>query len=230
VYFRADVDRLQALLPNVLRADEGLCMSYIGAFHSASEKRPQDMLDNPDASQYRETGLWIACTYKGRPGWFPGFVWVDKEWSLLRGWLNGYPKKLAHVAFGRPHRLNPVTRELGPGAVLGGVCSRHGHTLMRLGLTVQHAAEASDLPSRPATFGHRHFPALHPSQTAVSELVEVNRSDLTITDVWQGEPRLTLGSAPDEELEWFTPREILSGFAYSYGFRIAGARVIDEIS
>jgi acetoacetate decarboxylase len=230
VYFRADEPKLRELLPRPLELDGGLVMAYIGQFHSASEQRPVDMLRNPDGAQYRETGLWIACSYRGRPGWFPGFVWVDKEWSLLRGWMNGYPKKLAEVVFARPHVLNPVTRRLGEGAVAAGICTRHGHTLVRLGLTVKRAAQKTELQSRPATYGHRHWPALHESQTVVSELVEVNRSDLVVSDVWAGEPYFELGTAPDEELEYFSPREILAGFTYSYGFRIAGAKVLEKLA
>jgi acetoacetate decarboxylase len=229
VYFRCDPERLQQLLPGSLKAADGLCMAYIGMFHSASEDRPRAMLDNPDGAYYREAGLWIACIHTGRPGYFPAFVWVDREWSLVRGWLNGYPKKLANVAFGRPHPLNPVTGKLGVGAAVGGICSRHGHTLLRLGLTVERLGSTSDLQSRPATFGHRHWPALHPSQSEVSEIVEVNRSDVVVSDIWAGRPEFHLGRAPDEELDWFTPTEIISGLTYSYGFRIAGAKLVEPL-
>lgn len=230
VYFRSDPVQLQKLLPGRLKTDDGLCMAYVGAFHSASEDRPGAMLKNPDASLYREAGLWIACTHDSRPGYFPAFVWVDREWSLVRGWLNGYPKKLANIAFARPHPLNPITGPLGVGSGVGGICSRHGHTLLRLGVTVEREGSTDDLMSRPATFGHRHWPISHPSQAGVSEIVEVNRSGVVVKDVWVGRPEFHLGQAPDEEIDWFQPIEILSGVTYSYGFRVEGSKSIETLA
>lgn len=224
VYLRCDPARLQTLLPEGLTVADGLCMAYIGAFQCTSEDRPDAMLRNPAGAVYNEAALSIACTFGDKRGYFPAFVWVDKEWSLIRGWLNGYPKKIAEVTLARPHPYNPVTGGgLREGAVVGGICARQGFTLLRLGLTLTRSGSPSDLRSRPSTFGHRHWPALHPTQTAVSELVEVNRSDLTVGDVWVGEPFFELGDAPDEAFEPFREQEVLGGVTYSYGFRIGGA-------
>ncbi|QEH79104.1 acetoacetate decarboxylase [Sphingomonas sp. C8-2] len=229
VYLRCDPARLQALLPAGLKVADGLCMAYVGAFQSTSEDQPAAMLRNPAGAVYNEAALSIACTHGDRRGYFPAFVWVDKEWSLIRGWLNGYPKKIGAITLARPHPYNPVTGGLREGAVVGGICARHGFTLFRLGLTVTRAGDAGDLRSRPATFGHRHWPALHPTQTPVSELVEVNRTDLRVGDVWAGEPFIELGSAPDEALDCFADHEVLAGVTYSYGFRIGGATRLASI-
>ena len=228
-YLRCDPDRLQALLPPGLTVADGLCMAYIGAFQCASEDRPDAMLLNPAGAVYNEAALSIACSYGDKKGYFPAFVWVDKEWSLIRGWLNGYPKKTGNITLARPHSYNPMMPGLRKGAVAGGICSRHGFTLMRMGLKLTRPGGASDLQSRPATFGHRHFPALHPTQTVVSELVEVNRSDLTVGDIWVGEPTFELGSAPDEAMECFGDHEVIAGVTYSYGFRIGGATLLERI-
>lgn len=229
VYFRCDPDRLQALLPGALEVADGSCMAYIGAFHSVSADRPDAMLTNPAGATYNEAALSIACTHGDKAGYFPAFVWVDREWSLVRGWLNGYPKKIGDIAFARPHSYNPITGGLREGAVVGGVCARHGFTLVRLGLTVERVGDSGDLRSRPSTFGHRHWPALHPTQSVVSEIVEVNRTDLSVGDVWVGEPILELGDAPDEEMDWFRDREIISGVTYSYGFRIGGSQLVERL-
>lgn len=230
VYLHCDPARLQALLPPGLIVANGLCMAYIGAFQSASEDRPEAMLHNPAGAVYHEAALSIACSYGDRHGYFPAFVWVDKEWSLVRGWLNGYPKKIGQVTLARPHPYNPVSGGLRENGVVGGICARHGFTLMRLGLRLERAGTPQDLRSRPATFGHRHWPALHPTQTAVSELVEVNRRDLTVGDVWIGEPFVEIGDAPDEALDTFRDHETLGGVIYSYGFRIGGATLLEPIT
>jgi acetoacetate decarboxylase len=229
VYFRCDPAHIQQLLPGSLKVADGLCMAYIGTFQSVSKARPKPALHNPAAMEYREAAISIACTHDGRPGYFPTFMWVDHEWSLMRGLLNGFPKKMAEPVLSRPHRLNPLTGGLAEGAAVGGICSRHGFTLLQLGLEIERRGTPDDLPSRPATFGHRLFPAWDPSQSAVSELVEVNRSQLVVDDVWLGRAELRLGEAPDEELSWFTPEEIVGGATYSYGFVIEGARVIEPL-
>lgn len=228
-YFRCDPERLQKLLPGSLIVADGTCMTYFGSFHSVSEDKPNAILTNPAGGVYCEAAFSIACTHNGKAGYFPVFVWVDREWSLVRGWLNGYPKKLGQISIARPHALNPIAGGLKVGAVAGGICSRHGFTLLRLGIEVERAGDAGDLKARPATFGYRHWPALDPSHAVVSEIVEVNRTDLAIDAVWVGKPILEVGDAPDEELEWFRDRELLSGVLYSYGFRIGGSKVVERL-
>jgi acetoacetate decarboxylase len=231
VYFVANPDRLQELLPGSLRVLDGRCMAYVGEFVSVSEDHPDMAYHDPAGVIYHEAALSIACRFGEREGYFPTFMWVDKEWSLLRGWLNGYPKKLAdQVVLGRRHRLDPVTGPTREGARIAGTCSRHGRELLRLGIEVQRKGTPADLISFKSTFGHRHFPATDPSQTAVSEIVEVNRTDLTIDDVWVGQGSVGVGSAWDEELDYFQPQQVLHAVLYSYGFKIKGARLLERVA
>jgi acetoacetate decarboxylase len=227
VYFVADAARLQELLPSGLRVIDGRCMAYVGEFVSVSEDEPEMAFHDPSSAVYHEAALSIACTHGERTGYFPAFMWVDKEWSMMRGWLNGYPKKIAEqVVLGRAHALNPITGPMREGTRLAGTATRHGIQVLRLGIQIARKGAVADLQAFQTTFGHRHFPATHPSQTAVDELVEVNRTDVTFGDVWVGDGSLELGRSWDEETDYFQPREMLRAVRYGYGFRIKGATVL----
>ena len=68
-----------------------------------------ELLD-PVRSQYKESFVVVRCRYDGRLFSRCVFIWVDKDFALVRGYLQGYPKKLGSI-----HQTRPVTRgQAGP--------------------------------------------------------------------------------------------------------------------
>ena len=62
-----------------------------------------ELLD-PIRSQYKEAFVVVRCRYEGNLYSRCLFIWVDKDFALVRGHLQGYPKKLGSV-----HQTRPVT-------------------------------------------------------------------------------------------------------------------------
>lgn len=229
VYFEGEQDSLQKLLPEGLKIADGTGIAYIGEFLSVSEKCPESVYTDPTQTLYHEAAIGLACSHEGRPGLCFVFMWVDKDWSLIRGWLNGYPKKIAdEIVMTKLHPLNPLTGGIKVGSRLSGYAVRHGSQVFSVGVRVDRKGSAEDVVRFGATYGMRLFPSTDPTQTAVQELVEVSRSNLRVDNVWVGEGQLNLGSAPGEELELLQPLRVKFGCVYQTGFTISGAKVLSK--
>ena len=66
-----------------------------------------ELLD-PVRSQYQEAFVVVRCRYDGQLYSRCLFIWVDKDFALVRGYLQGYPKKLGSI-----HQTRPVTTGAG---------------------------------------------------------------------------------------------------------------------
>lgn len=231
VYIKGEKETLQRLLPDGLRIGDGSGIAYIGEFVSVSERNPESVYVDPAQTIYHEAAIGVACSHEGRPGLYFVFMWVDKDWSLIRGWLNGYPKKMAdEIVMTKLHPLNPLTGGVKVGSQLSGYAARHGGRVFTLNVKVNQRGSADDVIRFGATYGLRLFPATDPTQTHVRELVEISRSGFKVDDVWVGNGELRLGSPPSEELGLLEPLEVKYGCIYRAGFTISGAKVLARLS
>lgn len=230
VYYRVSAQQARRLLPEPLEPREELAVAYVTEIVSLSEADPEALHENPAGTLYREAAIGLGCSYEGREGIYFPCMWVDKDWSLVRGLLNGYPKKMAdEIAMSKPHPLNPLIGPARPGLRLSGYCVRQGSRLLWLRLTLRRQGGEADLRRFGSVFGLRLFPATHQEQAEVRELVEVLREPGGVANVWVGDAELELGEARNEELLPLRPREVLYGAWYSAGFTIAGARVLRRL-
>lgn len=78
-------------------------------------------LRDPAYSQYNEFFLLIeALSDQGAERLFCSFIFVDQDISMVRGHMQGFPKKLGSVRIARSYSLNhPASGQLGSGARLG---------------------------------------------------------------------------------------------------------------
>lgn len=230
-YFKGEKETLQRLLPEGLKVNDGSGIAYIGEFISVSERNPQSVYLDPAQTIYHEAAIGIACNYAGRPGVYFAFMWVDKDWSLIRGWLNGYPKKMAdEIVMTKLHPLNPLTGGVKVGSQLSGYAIRHGERIFSVHVKVGRRGSGEDVVRFGATYGLRLFPATDTTQTHVQELVEVSKSIPAVDDVWVGDGELRLGHSPGEELDSLQPLEVKYGCVYRTGFTISGAKVLANFS
>ena len=67
-------------------------------------------------AQYKEAFVVVRCRYDDQLYSRCLFIWVDKDFALVRGHLQGYPKKLGSI-----HQTRPVTAgRAGPRLEAGG--------------------------------------------------------------------------------------------------------------
>ena len=221
VYFDADPGRLDGLLPSGFKADGGLCLAYVCEIVSVSDKGADIVATQPDRTLYHEAALGVKCKWADKPGVFFPVMWVTTDWSLLRGLLNGYQKRLADkISMTKLHPLNPGLRPAGAGSKFSGFCVKGSTTTHSVNVNVDRVGSQSDLPSCGSTFGMRRLPQTHPSQGEVSEPVRIIKSNSMVSDVWLGAGSLQTSL----EVGDISPR---FGAVYKSGFTISGSEVLN---
>ena len=126
VDFIADPAVVAALLPDAIEpAGDGACTFVFADWCSASDADPR-VRDDPARGQYREAYVVCYGSLDGKPVARVPFIWVDNDLSLVRGLIQGFPKKLGQIAMTRPV-------ELGLGGVRKAVGSRFAAHVASLG-------------------------------------------------------------------------------------------------
>ena len=132
VDFTADPGVVAALLPPQIEpAGDGACSFVFADWCSSSDADPR-VRDDPARGQYKEAYVLCYGTLDGKPVGRVPFIWVDNDLSLVRGLIQGFPKKLGQIAMTRPV-------EVGEGGVrkeVGGRFAAHVSTLGRRLCTV----------------------------------------------------------------------------------------------
>ncbi|RLF16093.1 MAG: acetoacetate decarboxylase [Thermoprotei archaeon] len=228
VVFKADPSEVEKLLPEPLELGStlGLCFAWFVEWTSVSDVNPDLAYLNPERSQYRELLVAVNCRLGGEEGFTVPYIWVDNDFTLLRGWFQGFPKKLARIYMTRPHPLNPRIGPLRPGVKLKGICEAHGERIAEASVTLTGRGSAEDL-LRYRFYLLRHFPSADdPSRPAVMELVQSIVENFKVGEVWNGEAELRFYPSLFEELDKLSPVEVLGGHYFSLGMTIRGARVL----
>lgn len=224
VFLRADRSKLARYLPRGLEVGDGTCVAYVCEITSVSEGRSSDVAERPESTLYHEGAFGIGCSFEGSGGVFYPVMWVDTEFSLLRGLLNGFPKRLADsIHISRYHPLNRGLQPFGKGVKLSGYCVKGGRRVLSVSVEIEKRGRPEDLVRFGNTYGMRVFSPTHPSQKGVAELVEVVKSGQRTSDVW-------LGSGSFEVEMEIGKSEPLFGSFYMSGFTIGGARVLRYFS
>ncbi len=221
VYFDGDGAKLQELLPDAFKVVDGSCIAYVCEIVSVAEGGGEMVASEPERTLYREAAVGVRCSHGPRQGVFYPVMWVTSEWSLLRGLLNGYQKRLADsIGLTRLHPLNPGLKPIGRGTSFGGRCVKGGVSTLSVSVTLEREGSPTDLPAFGATFGLRRFPRTDPSQSSVDEPVEILKSNSKASDVWLGTGSL------ETVLEVGDP-VVKGGAVYRSGFTILGSKVLE---
>ncbi len=95
--YRTDPDAVAALLPAELEPaeDPGAVAAIFADWQSCSVDGHE--LVDPIQSQYREFFLVVGARYQGQPVSRCVYIWVDKDFAMYRGWIQGFPKKLGSI-------------------------------------------------------------------------------------------------------------------------------------
>ena len=207
-------------MPDPFKILDGMCMAYVCEIISVSDQGASMVATQPDRTVYHEAAVGVKCSFGEKTGAYFPVMWVTTEWSLLRGLLNGYQKRLADkIAMTKLHPLNPGLRPMSPGTVASGFCVKGDQRTLSVRVEIARKGAPGDLPGFGSTFGMRRFPQTHESQGSVSEAVEILKSNSRLDDVWLGdgafESTLDLGETA-----------VAGGAVYRSGFTISGSAVL----
>jgi hypothetical protein len=231
VYFRSPPEKLQYFLPDPLKVSDGSAVCYVSDFVCTISDDDSDApYSDPAQSTYHEAAVGIKCTYKGNPGVYYPFMWVDRDWSLVRGWSLGYAKKLADdIHLTRLHKYIPKVPYYGIGTKLSGYCSRHGSRILSVSLEITRKGSSKDLQSAPSVYARRYFPSNMEGQDSVNELVEIQKGNAQLgEEIWYGTGKIDFFPSRNEEVSMIDPVEPMYGLAYQFGFTNYGSKVLEK--
>jgi acetoacetate decarboxylase len=225
VDFTARVDAVAALLPPGFQPTAEGSASVVFADWCSSSDHDDRVLADPAVGQYREAYVVLhALRGDRRVGRVP-FIWVDSELSLLRGQIQGFPKKLGQIAMTRPVTLGRGGVRKESGARFAAHAASHGRRVVTAGVALEGV---TDRPPRAATLPLVHtrlFPAVDRPEPAVHELQFGSIANFECGTVHTGPATLELGATEFEELEPLGPLSVGAGFVFSMAFSVTGGRV-----
>ncbi len=227
--YRTDPDRVIELLPDPLEPaeDPGAVALVFADWQTCRDDR-QELLD-PVRLQYKEAFFVVGCRYRGAPASRCVYIWVDRDMPMLRGWIQGYPKKLGSIWMSRPITVGKAGPRLAPGETLAATIAANDRRLVEATLTLEHVTDTGGQVNAYPMHHTRLFPSLDFTRPpSVNELVTMRSYDVETTELWEGEPDVRLFRSPVEEFDLLQPREMLRGYYQSVGFTFGVGEVLED--
>jgi acetoacetate decarboxylase len=233
VDFWADPDAAVSLLPPGVEPheDAGRCAAVFADWQSCSEHGDETL--DPVRAQYREFYLVINGMLDGDEVTYCAFIWVDQDFALARGWIQGFPKKLGEVWMTRAYPVETrAAPSVGAGARFGATCSARGRQIARARIALEELSDSGSLHTAPPIVNVRHFPRLaagHHDDPQVHELVRAVSRDRSLSDVWEGAAELELLDAPGEEHTLLAPVRVGRGFRFTFAYTVDDLLTVKEL-
>src|SRR5665213_552140 len=221
VEYRTNPDNVRAVLPpdvELVRDDEDPgAVAFIWADWQSCGDDHAEILD-PVRSQYKEAFVVVRCRYEEQIYSRCVFIWVDKDFALVRGYLQGYPKKLGSIHQTRPVTVGSAGPRIEAGGQFGMTLAAADRRLASATVTLREPASSNGFVNGHAMLHHRWFPRIElDGVDSMSEVVTMSGVNLDLGPVWTGDATLELFNSPTEELALLAPREIIGGYFRSVG-------------
>lgn len=219
VEYRTDPERVRELLPPPLdlAPDDPGAVAVIWADWQSCSDDFDELLD-PVRSQYMETFVVVRCSYRGDVYSRCVYIWVDRDFAMVRGYHQGYPKKLGELFMTRPVRVGVAGPRLEPGGRFGATVAAGGRRLIDATFTITGPADGPGFVNGHPMIHSRQFPAIESDGTdSIDELVTMRGYDVEVGPCWQGDATISLYPSPTEELDRLAPEEIIGGYWIEVG-------------
>ena len=233
VDYWADPEVVASLLPEGLEPhpDAGRCAAVFADWQSCSDSR-EELLD-PARGHYRECFLVANALLDGEEVTTCVFIWVDEDFALARGLIQGFPKKLGTIwmtrTFGLDCAADPGVR---PGSAYGAACSARGHRVASATVVLEGVSEEGPRHNAPPIVNVRHFPRLAAGRhddPQVHELVRAVSRDRVSSEVWEGAATLELRPAPGEEHHLLAPVRVDRGYRFTFAYTVDDLETVREL-
>jgi acetoacetate decarboxylase len=225
VDFTAPRDAVAALLPDGLEpAPDGAASVVFADWCSASD-HDERVLADPAIGQYREAYLVLHATRGDRRVGRVPFIWVDSELSLLRGQIQGFPKKLGQIAMTRPVELGRGGVRKQPGAAFAAHASSHGRRVLTARVAIEATTERLPRAATLPLVHTRLFPSIDKPAPAVRELQFGAIEGYECGANYTGKGALELGATEYEEIAPLGPVTVGQGYVFSLAFSVVGGKV-----
>jgi Acetoacetate decarboxylase (ADC) len=230
----ADPDAVAAVLPPGLGPyadDPGRAAALFVEWQSCTDSGEE--LVDPARSQYNEFLIVVNAILNGELVTTCPYIWVDRDFALARGWIQGFPKKLGSIWMTRTYGLGCAADPgIRPGAIFGGTLAGNDRRLAEGTVTLERVAEAGPVHNDPPLVNVRHFPRLaagRHEEPAVYELVRARSRDRSVSEIWEGEAALMLFGAPNEEHDRLAPLRMGKGFRLAFAYTVDDLETVREL-
>ncbi|MQA72792.1 MAG: acetoacetate decarboxylase [Solirubrobacterales bacterium] len=233
VEYWAEPAAAAAVLPPPLEPhpDGGRAAAMFIDWQSCTDGR--DQLLDPSRAQYKEFFVTVNALHGGEEVAYCPYIWVDRDFALARGWIQGFPKKLGSIwitrSFGLETRADPG---VGPGSAYGGTCAAYERRLAQATVTLERRSQSGPTHNDPPIVNVRHFPRLTKGQhddPAVHELVRSRAYDRSASEIWEGAATLELFDAPGEEVAALAPARLGKGYRFTIGYSVDDLETLAEL-
>jgi acetoacetate decarboxylase len=228
VEYRTDPARVAELLPPPLELapeDPG-AIALIWADWQSCGDDGAELLD-PVRSQYRECFAVCRCSYRGTVYSRCLYIWVDADFALARGLVQGYPKKLGSIYQSRPHPFGRAAPRIGPGGVFAGTLAAADRRLAQTVVTLREEAPSNGFVNAHPMAHHRWMPSVAKGEPdSLAELVSSGSASFEAGPAWRGDAALELFESPTEELARLAVGEIIGGYYRQVGVTWDGGKVL----
>ena len=228
VDFAAPPERIAELLPPGMEPVGDGAASFVFADWCSAADADARIAADPARGQYHEAYAVLHATFEGKKAGRVPYIWVDSDLSLVRGLIQGFPKKFGDIAMTR-------AVELGKGGVRKAVGSRFaahvssaGRRLATATVTLDTAHEQRVFPKGVASplVHTRLWPSIEGDAPAVHELSRATIADFELGRVFSGTATLEFGASDFEELDGLGPVEVGRGWVHSMAFSVVGGTAI----
>lgn len=219
VEFRTDPARVAELLPDGidLADDDPGAVALIWAEWQSCSDSFDELLD-PARSQYKEVFLVVRCKYQGHTWSRAAYIWVDKDFAMARGHVQGYPKKMSEIWMTRPVTVGKAGPRLEPGGRFGATVSTWGRRIADARFTITGTTDKAGFVNGHPMLHSRQMPAIEmDGRDSLDELVTMRGFDVEAGPIFKGDAELEIFDNPTEELTRLEPVEMIGGYYVQVG-------------
>jgi acetoacetate decarboxylase len=230
VEYRTDPSRVAELLPEPLTLvpddqDPGAVAMIFADWQSCGPDFSE--LDDPVRAQYKEAFIVVRCQYEGRIFSRCVYIWVDKDFAMVRGHFQGYPKKLGSIWMTRPVTIGKAGPRVAPGGRFAGTVAYQDRRIVDARVTLREESPGNGFVNGHAMLHSRWMPAIEADGSdAMDELVTMQGVDVELGQAWRGDAELELLPSPVEEVSRLEVREIIGGYWRSVGTTFKGGALV----
>lgn len=220
--FQIDREAGQSLLPDRFGAATGSAACHFCEWQSTTDG--SELLD-PIYAQYKEFFVLLEADRGGTRAFYCPFIYVDQDMPMVRGWLQGLPKKFGSVWMTRSYDLDhPAAAPLCEGTRFGASLSvkdrRLAEATIRLSGGVVEPIGFLAMP----TFGLVGSPTLIGRPSAGEKKLVHTAVELTTRGPAYGATgALHLFESPRDELSALQPRSVVSASFSAFALSVVGA-------
>lgn len=228
--YRTDPAAVAELLPAPLEPadDDPGAVAVIWADWQSCSDSFDELLD-PIRSQYLEVFFVARCKYRGQHFSRCLYIWVDRDYAMVRGHHQGYPKKMGSIHMTRPVEVGKAGPRLAPGGRFGATVAAYDRRLIEATFEITGPSDHAGFVNALPMIHNRWMPAIESDGSdSLDELVTMSGYDAEIGRSFTGTFDLSLFDSPTEELTRLAPRELIAGYWREVGVSWKGGTTLER--